>query len=56
MYGIYGKEDGLYSEQQISKLAEMLGINNLLYLENCSHSVFIDQQTLFIESVVRWTR
>ncbi|MBP9098481.1 MAG: alpha/beta hydrolase [Ferruginibacter sp.] len=56
IHGIYGKEDGLYSEQQTSKLATMLGESNFLYLENCSHSVFIDQQTLFIESVAKWTR
>lgn len=47
--GIYGKEDGLYSEKQIEDLANLIGKENLHYLENCSHSVFIDQQKEFME-------
>ena len=56
IYGLYGKEDGLYSEQQVMHLQKQLGINNLQYLDNCSHSVFIDQQTKFIEAIVNWAK
>lgn len=56
IYGIYGKEDGLYSEKQIQDLKQLVGMNNIKYLENCSHNVFIDQQKIFIESIQNWIR
>jgi len=56
IYGMYGKEDGLYSVQQIDNLIGMLGKENVLYLDNCSHSVFIDQQKLFIEGLKKWIK
>lgn len=49
--GIYGKDDGLYSTAQIESLKALIGAKNVTYLDNCSHNVFIDQQTLFIEVV-----
>lgn len=49
LYGLYGKEDGLYSTGQIEELASLLGKDNLEYIEGASHSVFIDQQGKFIE-------
>lgn len=56
IFGLYGKEDGLYSTQQIEQLQSLLGKNQLKYLENCSHNVFIDQQTIFIESIVSYLK
>ncbi|NUY79462.1 alpha/beta hydrolase [Flavobacterium sp. MAH-1] len=56
IYGLYGKEDGLYATSQIEKLRGILGKNNLKYLENCSHSVFIDQQTTFLQSISEWAK
>ncbi|MEZ4799938.1 MAG: alpha/beta hydrolase [Flavobacteriales bacterium] len=47
--GIYGREDGLYSEAQINDLQSLIGAENVFYLDNCSHSVFIDQQTEFFK-------
>lgn len=55
-FGLYGKEDGLYSPQQIEELKNLIGSKNVKYLENCSHSVFIDQQELFIQSISEWTK
>lgn len=49
IYGMYGKEDGLYSVEQINQLRQILGDDHLMYLDNCSHNVFIDQQSLFFE-------
>lgn len=49
IYGMYGKEDGLYSEKQIKDLQNLIGKKHLVYYENCSHNVFIDQQNKFIE-------
>lgn len=56
IFGLYGKEDGLYSNQQITELENIIGTSNLKYFDNCSHSVFIDQQTQFIEAIDNWTK
>jgi len=51
VYGLYGKEDGLYSIEQISKLQKIIGSPNLKYFDDCSHNVFIDKQDLFLRSI-----
>lgn len=56
MYGLYGKDDGLYSTEQIADLQSLIGSTNLQYIENCSHNVFIDQQTQFIEAIKTWIK
>jgi proline iminopeptidase len=43
VFGLYGTEDGLYSEKQIMKLKKIIPKNNFKYMDNCSHNVFIDQ-------------
>ena len=54
VYGLYGTEDGLFSRPQIAELGEIIGSERLKYFENCSHSVFIDQQDKFLEAVESW--
>lgn len=54
--GLYGKEDGLYSANQIKELQNLLGESNVNYFENCSHNVFVDQNSKFIESLITWTK
>ncbi len=54
MYGIYGKDDGLYSTEQINALTQLVGLNNIVYLDNCSHNVFIDQQIIFLDTITKW--
>ena len=56
IFGIYGKEDGLYSKKQVTDLANILVNYNLKYLDNCSHNIFIDQQKIFIESLKNWLK
>jgi len=56
IYGLYGKDDGLYSASQVSSLSNLLGVENVLYLADCSHNVFIEQQDSFLESVKKWAR
>jgi len=56
IYAIYGKEDGLYSKEQIAELKNIVGDSKVKYLENCSHNVFIDQQNEFINSLKNWTK
>jgi len=55
IYGLYGKDDGLYSAQQVTDLQNLIGSSNLKYFDNCSHNVFIDQQTQFIDAIKTWT-
>ncbi len=56
LFGLYGKEDGLYSAEQIARLGEIIGVENVNYFDNCSHSVFVDQQSLFVEALNRWMK
>ena len=56
VFGLYGRDDGLYSFQQVEKLESILGNDNLKYFENCSHNVFCDQQTSFVDSIVNWIK
>lgn len=51
VYGFYGKQDGLYSPAQIEALQALLGNGAVHYYNNCSHNVFIDQQTAFIHDL-----
>ncbi|MBS1755080.1 MAG: alpha/beta fold hydrolase [Ferruginibacter sp.] len=51
IFGLYGKDDGLYSAQQVTELQNLIGSSNLKYYDNCSHNVFIDQQTQFIDDI-----
>lgn len=54
--GLYGAEDGLFSKKQLKKHSKILGSENLKVFTNCSHSVFIDQQELFIENINKWCK
>jgi proline iminopeptidase len=55
-FAISGKEDGLYSKEQVANLKNILGDTMVEYLENCSHNVFIDRQEKFIELLNNWTK
>ena len=54
VFGLYGKEDGLFSEAQIGNMENIIGKDNVVYLNNCSHNLFIDQHTKFINSLKKW--
>ncbi|SDG27706.1 proline iminopeptidase [Dyadobacter soli] len=56
IYAIYGKQDGLYSKDQIADLQAITGQSRLKYLDNCSHTAFIDQQAQFLEAVGEWLK
>lgn len=49
IYGLYGKDDGLYSPEQVAQLQQILGNDNVKYWDDASHNVFIDQQKSFLE-------
>lgn len=54
VYGIYGQEDGLFGSEQITLLQSILGSNNFRHVKNASHSVFIDQQDIFISQIKKY--
>lgn len=54
IYGLYGQDDGLYSVEQVEEIRSILGEDNVKYLENCSHNVFIDRQEVFVEALNKW--
>ncbi len=56
LFGLYGKDDGLFSIRQVTELQSLIGLNNLKYFDNCSHNVFIDQQIQFIEQINTWSK
>ncbi|GGG59730.1 hypothetical protein GCM10010976_33120 [Bizionia arctica] len=55
VYGLYGKDDGLFSKHQVKNIENLIGSEHLEYINNCSHNVFIDQQTQFINALKKWT-
>lgn len=55
LFGLYGKEDGLFSEAQVMKLKDIIGESNLQYLDDCSHNVFVDQRAEFIKAIKSWS-
>ena len=55
VFGLYGKDDGLFSDAQITNIENLIGEDNFDYFENCSHNPFIDQQTKFINALKKWT-
>lgn len=56
IYGLYGKDDGLYAAQQVTDLQSLIGSSNLKYFDNCSHNVFVDQQIEFIGALKTWIK
>lgn len=56
IFALYGKDDGLFSPQQVKKVTDLLGAPNVKYLDNCSHNVFIDQQPTFIAALKGWLK
>ena len=56
IYAIYGKDDGLFSPKQVSNLQNIVGESNLKYFDDCSHAVYIHQQSLFIDALKGWLK
>ena len=54
LYGIYGKQDGIFSPAQIKSIQELVGTEHFVLLNNCSHYLFVDQQTEFIAQLKDW--
>jgi proline iminopeptidase len=56
IYGIYGKDDGIFSSAQINSLKAITGENHFAFLNNCSHYLFVDQQPAFVSKLKNWLK
>ena len=56
IYGIYGKQDGIFSSAQIKSLKAITGEKHFAFLDNCSHYLFVDQQTAFFSKLKYWLK
>lgn len=56
VYALYGKQDGLYSNEQISDIGRVIGTDRIRYFDQCSHTLFIDQQELFLAALSEWLK
>lgn len=51
IFAIYGENDNIFSPSQHRDLKNIIGKQNFNILQNCSHYLFVDQQSKFIEFI-----
>ena len=51
VYGIYGKEDGLFNQIHFDMIRKTIGDTNFILIESASHNVFLDQRETFLREV-----
>ncbi|RED24582.1 proline iminopeptidase [Flavobacterium cutihirudinis] len=56
IFGIYGKQDGIFSSAQIKSLKAITGEKHFTFLDNCSHYLFVDQQAIFLSNLKNWLK
>jgi proline iminopeptidase len=56
IYAIYGKQDGIFSVSEIDALKNIVGKQNFVLIDNCSHYLFVDQQKDFLDSIYKWLK
>lgn len=56
VYGLYGKLDGIFSTGMLHHLEQLLGTKHFRYVDNSSHYLYADQQTVFLDNVTRWLK
>ena len=56
LFAIYGQQDGVFSQKQLSDLKKIVTKQNFKIIDNCSHYLFVDQQQIFINTVVKWLK
>jgi proline iminopeptidase len=54
IFGIYGKQDGIFSSAQITSIKNIADSNHFAILDNCSHYLFVDQQDEFLSHLRKW--
>lgn len=53
LYGLYGKQDGIFSEGQLQDLQRLIGPSQFHLLDNCSHYPFVDQNKAFLDHLTQ---
>ncbi|PSL48039.1 proline iminopeptidase [Chitinophaga niastensis] len=56
IYALYGKDDGIFSTEQVMNLQDLIGNDKLKYLDNCAHYLYTDQQIAFIAALKTWIK
>ncbi|WP_264553211.1 alpha/beta fold hydrolase [Flavobacterium sp. N2038] len=56
IFGIYGKDDGIFSSAQINSMKAITGEKHFAFLDNCSHYLFVDQQKKFLSYLKYWLK
>jgi proline iminopeptidase len=56
LFAVYGQQDNIFSEKQLSDMEKIIKNQNFKIIENCSHYLFVDQQQLFINTIVEWLK
>lgn len=56
LFALYGKQDYIFSEKQLSDLRKIVNAQNFKMIDNCSHYPFVDQQEEFINILVKWLK
>ncbi|AZB27181.1 alpha/beta hydrolase [Chryseobacterium bernardetii] len=51
LFAVYGKNDGIFSNRQLSSLKNIVGNSNFKLIDNCSHYLFVDQQDEFLKFI-----
>lgn len=56
LFAIYGQQDGIFSKNQLSDLEKIVNRQNFKLIDICSHYMFVDQQQVFINTIVKWLK
>lgn len=56
LFAVYGQQDNIFSEKQLSDMQKIVKKQNFKIIENCSHYLFVDQQQIFINTIVKWLK
>jgi len=56
LFAIYGQQDGVFSEKQLSDMKKIVNKQNFKIIDNCSHYLFVDQQQIFINTITKWLK
>lgn len=53
LFAVYGKQDGIFSSQQVRDMQQLVGDKRFFGIDNCSHYPFADQRTEFIKTITQ---
>lgn len=56
IYAIYGIQDGIFSVSEIEALKDIIGKQNFVTIQNCSHYLFVDQQKESLDNIDKWLK